>query len=68
MTNSELRKKAWIVPELVVLIRNKPEETVLVACKSGTWPGKTGDPNTNDYTCIYNNPTCAPDCNAHADS
>jgi hypothetical protein len=38
-------KKAWVTPELIVLVRNKPEEAVLVMCKlassgadSKVWP------------------------------
>jgi len=26
-------KKAWVTPELIVLVRSKPEEAVLEACK-----------------------------------
>jgi hypothetical protein len=26
-------KKAWVEPELIVLVRSKPEEAVLTACK-----------------------------------
>jgi len=26
-------KKTWVTPELIVLVRSKPEEAVLVACK-----------------------------------
>lgn len=36
-------KKTWVVPELLVLSRSKPEESVLVACKiiygAGASPG-----------------------------
>jgi hypothetical protein len=28
-------KKSWIKPELIVLVRNKPEEAVLALCKGG---------------------------------
>ncbi len=31
--NSRPLKRVWQKPELVVLVRNKPEETVLRACK-----------------------------------
>jgi hypothetical protein len=27
-------KKAWVKPELTVLVRSKPEEVVLTACKT----------------------------------
>jgi hypothetical protein len=29
------KKKAWIRPDLVVLVRNMPEEAVLTGCKNG---------------------------------
>ena len=44
-------KKVWEKPKLVVLVRGKPEEVVLLACKtepvagvvpSGTWGGCYG--------------------------
>jgi hypothetical protein len=32
-------KKEWVKPELTVLVRNEPEEQVLMGCKTmgGTW-------------------------------
>ena len=30
----EPTKRAWSSPELIVLVRGKPEESVLVACKN----------------------------------
>ena len=39
-------KKPWLEPELIVLVRNKPEEVVLSSCKlSG---GGDGNNNDND--------------------
>lgn len=32
-------KKQWLTPELIVLVRSKPEEAVLVFCKSSPQPG-----------------------------
>ncbi len=29
-----MEKKTWVTPELIVLVRSKPEEAVLTACKS----------------------------------
>jgi hypothetical protein len=29
-------KKAWVTPELIVLVRSNPEEAVLGGCKAGT--------------------------------
>ena len=28
-----MKKKTWINPELIVLVRSKPEEAVLIGCK-----------------------------------
>ncbi len=33
------QKKAWVTPELTVLVRSKPEEAVLSGCKSGVAEG-----------------------------
>jgi len=43
-------KKAWMEPELIVLVRSKPEEAVLIACK-----GDGGPPSALDfYSNCYN--------------
>jgi hypothetical protein len=39
-------KKAWVTPELIVLVRSKPEEAVLVACKA--WGGPWGGADPQD--------------------
>lgn len=31
-----MEKKTWIKPELNVLVRSKPEESILTACKTGS--------------------------------
>ncbi len=36
------KKKKWITPQLLVLVRRKPEERVLETCKSGTVLGTPG--------------------------
>ena len=41
-------KKAWLEPELIVLVRNKPEEAVLSACKSAV---SGGGNNASDNGC-----------------
>jgi hypothetical protein len=46
-------KKAWVTPELIVLVRSKPEEAVLVVCKG--WPS-TGQNNIH-WACAID---CAP--------
>ena len=28
-----MKKKVWVKPEMTILVRNKPEEAVLSACK-----------------------------------
>jgi hypothetical protein len=32
-------KKAWVTPELIVLVRSKPDEAVLEACKGAASGG-----------------------------
>lgn len=36
-------KKVWKEPELVILVRNHPEEAILLGCKSNTVPNASGD-------------------------
>lgn len=46
--------KHWIKPELTILVRNKPEEAVLLACKEvDAVPGS--GPGVNAAGC-WNNP------------
>ena len=40
-------KKVWVEPELIVLVRNNPEEAVLMNCKDGVHAG----PTSNNYVC-----------------
>ena len=42
-------EKEWSRPELIVLVRDKPEEAVLQTCKGGS----TGDPNNTFTYCLY---------------
>ena len=42
-------KKKWTTPLLTVLVRDKPEETVLISCKSN-FPGVTG-PSLDRQNC-----------------
>jgi hypothetical protein len=45
-----MEKNEWSEPELIVLVRNKPEEVLLVACKYiGATSGST--PLTGDNHC-----------------
>jgi hypothetical protein len=45
--NVKSERKLWQKPQLIVLVRNKPEEAVLLACKNGASPG----PNSGSGTC-----------------
>jgi hypothetical protein len=42
-TTMETEKKQWTKPELIVLVRSKPEEAVLSACKGGYSGTPAGD-------------------------
>jgi hypothetical protein len=46
--DNRIEKKSWSKPELLVLVRSNPEETVLVNCKQHLTP-----------VFIKNKPTCA---------
>jgi hypothetical protein len=54
----------WTTPELTVLVRSKPEEGVLSACKGALKPG---GPIAQVYACAEFN-DCFPDCNAYVAS
>jgi hypothetical protein len=54
------QKKAWVPPELIVLVRTKPEEAVLAACKGGNTKGA----KTQDYTQCQKQPGTNPYCMA----
>jgi hypothetical protein len=48
--------KGWTTPELIVLVRGRPEEGVLDSCKSGlgeTVSVQTANPGTFYTTCSY---------------
>jgi hypothetical protein len=60
-----MEKKQWQKPELIVLVRNKPEEQVLNACKTaGT---NTGWLNHND-SCYSDSTPCATNCSDTTES
>jgi hypothetical protein len=44
-------KKEWQKPELIVLVRSKPEEAVLAGCKGHSIGGGTSDTNTVNTLC-----------------
>ena len=43
-------KKEWSEPELIVLVRSKPEEAVLSGCKGSGSPGSSDIQNTGCQT------------------
>lgn len=55
-------KKTWVSPELIVLVRSKPEEAVLGGCK-GAQDGPTG---ADDF-CMDPTPLCS-ECSTSAAS
>jgi hypothetical protein len=57
-------KKTWLKPELLVLVRNNPEESVLFACKGGSADGAVGG---FGMCFAYLLPGCA-NCNGNVDS
>jgi hypothetical protein len=48
-------KKAWVMPELMILVRSKPEEAVLSGCKFIT-SGKNGPGSTVSTCRVTGNP------------
>lgn len=54
--NIRLEKKAWQKPELIVLVRSKPEEMVLAVCKTPT--GKFLGPNDPSNKCKLRGFSC----------
>jgi len=51
-------KRDWLEPELIVLVRNKPEEAVLTSCKGAT---SSADPY-NSQTLCQGLSNCPTDC------
>jgi hypothetical protein len=41
--------KKWESPKLIVLVRARPEESILGSCK--TYSGPTAGPDADDYWC-----------------
>ena len=56
-------KKTWQKPKLIVLVRGKPEERVLGACKTSTG----GGPVSDEGSCRANEQYCG-DCDALGDT
>jgi len=53
----QLAKKEWTEPELIVLVRNKPEEAVLGACKTVQ---QTEGPSSRNEDCCVEDGGCIP--------
>lgn len=51
------KKKKWIIPQLLVLVKGKPDEMVLSACKSGS--GSSGPAGSNAECYIV---SCGTEC------
>ena len=58
------KKKEWVAPELLVLVRSHPEEAVLTACK---FFSPTGPTPSNGW-CALNVPLCGTTCELGAPS
>lgn len=46
-----MKKKQWELPKLIILVRGRPEESVLAYCKSwmGGGPGNASGKNCHTY-------------------
>jgi hypothetical protein len=42
-----MQKKKWGRPELIVLVRGKPDEDILVGCKNAAGSGSPGSTDSN---------------------
>lgn len=60
-------KKTWLKPELVILVRGRPEEYVLGACKDVGAPDAGPTPIQAGAICLENMVNCEP-CNGIAQS
>lgn len=49
MGEHRMTKKVWEKPKLIILIRSRPEESVLTACKTSTAEGPAGNRQTQCF-------------------
>ncbi len=49
-----MEKKEWGMPKLIVLIRAKPEESILTFCKYAAWPESSEGPDATYPKCTTN--------------
>jgi len=54
----QVTKKEWTEPELIVLVRSKPEECVLAVCKHELVTGE----NENNGSCLLTFDVACPYC------
>ncbi len=52
-------KKPWLEPELIVLVRNKPEEAILEVCKTSSVTGSSGSEGGCESTIVGPCEICA---------
>ena len=52
-----MKKKQWQKPQLVVLLRSKPEEAVLTGCKVDS-PSSTGPTTVADFCLMIDVQAC----------
>ena len=57
-------KRPWQKPELIILVRSRPEEAVLMGCKIATASG----PDDAISLCALINVDCLQDCSAFSGS
>ena len=58
--------KTWEKPKLIILVRGRPEERILAACK--TMSGAGGSPQVIDWQCDDPAEYCDIECNTIASS
>jgi len=55
-----MEKKKWVQPELIVLVRSKPEESVLQACKLAFQEQQAGWGSSDENQgCTYKSGGCS---------
>jgi hypothetical protein len=59
-------RKSWSKPEIIVLVRGSPEESVLAACKVFVVGG--GNANKNNECSFIQYSSCDQGCNASGNS
>jgi len=47
--------KKWEAPKLIVLVRSRPEESLIASCKGGQI---VGEPNATDSSCYFTGDGC----------